>query len=139
METQQTPPQAVNPPPPKPIGGSSSGSIVDSLIGGDRKGIGGALCNDPNGMCLSSLGTTVDPSKSGVYTSIARMAAMLEGSRGGDTPLICIETDKAAVLVKEYHGGHTVALRVPVSNREGTGAEDSVEDPNGGRMKSLDI
>ena len=134
---------------------------VESLLSGDRVGIGGILCNDPNGLCLISKGkmtgsreaTTedteninptssvsgtasgagngnVDEDKSGCYTSLVRLASQLqdfqqqqqqeEGDLGSSatatstgTPLITIETDIDAILVKEYDGGHTIAMRVP--------------------------
>lgn len=139
---QQEPSADVNPPPSSVsinptmstgVGsgrGCSGGGIIDSLISGDRQGVGGALCNDPTGLCLVSKGK-IDSSKSGVYTSIVRLASQLDSGGEGEVPLISIETDKAALLVKEYDG-HTVAIRVPVSaiadERSGDmGAENSSE------------
>jgi len=83
---------------------------------------GGALCNDRNGQCLGSRGN-IDASQSGIYTSIAKLASMLDsGSNLGsneqqqqqlaEVPLVTIQTDKATLLVKEY-GGRTVVFRVP--------------------------
>lgn len=105
-------------------GGASTGSpgkgarngLVQSLLSGDREGIGGATCNDRNGLCLGSRGA-MDASKSGVFTSLVKLAAQLDP--GSDPPLITIETDKAALLVKEYDG-HAVALRVPVRDNAAT-------------------
>jgi len=112
-------------PPPIPTNnndGSGAGNdqsadpLVESLLSSDRETQGaaksGALCNDPSGLCLGSRGA-IDSSKSGIYTSLVRLAAQID--HGGDTndvPLITIETQDSAVLVKEYDG-HTVALRVP--------------------------
>mmetsp|Transcript_7235 Transcript_7235/g.10222 ORF Transcript_7235/g.10222 Transcript_7235/m.10222 type:complete len:145 (-) Transcript_7235:115-549(-) len=124
----------MNRPPPIPTnnntdGNDSSGDpLVESLLSVDRGGgessggsgsatTGGALCNDPSGLCLGSRGA-IDSSKSGIYTSLVRLAAQID--HGGDTndvPLITIETKDSAVLVKEYDG-HTVALRVPVTTKE---------------------
>ncbi|KAL7465423.1 hypothetical protein ACHAXS_005744 [Conticribra weissflogii] len=82
---------------------------------------GGALCNDQNGLCLGVRGN-IDASKSGVYTSIAKLAMLLDnGSKNNsnEVPLVSIQTDQAAFLVKEY-GGRTVVFRVPASE-EGNG------------------
>ena len=91
---------------------------------------GGALCNDSLGLCIGSRGT-IDTSQSGMYTTIARLAARLgqndnedeqdlnRQSRGGEdgtsnavAPLVTIETDRATLLVKEYEG-NAVVFRVP--------------------------
>uniref|UniRef100_A0A6S9CT86 Late endosomal/lysosomal adaptor and MAPK and MTOR activator 5 n=1 Tax=Ditylum brightwellii TaxID=49249 RepID=A0A6S9CT86_9STRA len=73
---------------------------------------GGALCNDLSGLCLGARGE-IETSKSGVYTSIARLASQLDSGReGGDVPLITIQTNRSALLIKEYYG-HAVVLRVP--------------------------
>jgi hypothetical protein len=87
--------------------------LVDSLVTGDRQGLGGILCNDPSGLCLSSKGE-IDHSNSGVYTNLVRLASQLrqQGEATDSAPLITIETDSSALLVKEYDG-HAVALRVP--------------------------
>lgn len=97
--------------------------LVQSLLSGDGKGVGGALCNDPDGMCLGSRGD-IDDSKSGVYTSLVKLASQLDP--GSEPPLITIETDKAALLVKEYDG-HAVALRVPVTENEGANGTGNPE------------
>lgn len=77
----------------------------------------GVLCNDPSGLCLGFRGS-VDSTKSGIYGSIARLAAQLDGSNGGvDVPLVSVETNKAATLIKEYDG-HAVVLRTPVTVKE---------------------
>lgn len=93
-------------------GKGARNGLVQSLLSGDREGIGGAICNDRNGLCLGAKGA-MDASKSGVYTSLVKLASKLDP--GSEPPLITIETDKAALLVKEY-GGHAVALRVPVTD-----------------------
>eukprot|EP00567_Pseudictyota_dubia_P003805 CAMPEP_0197446384 /NCGR_PEP_ID=MMETSP1175-20131217/11349_1 /TAXON_ID=1003142 /ORGANISM="Triceratium dubium, Strain CCMP147" /LENGTH=110 /DNA_ID=CAMNT_0042977491 /DNA_START=43 /DNA_END=375 /DNA_ORIENTATION=- len=87
----------------------------------------GVLCNDPSGLCLGFRGS-VDSSKSGTYTSIARLAAQLDGSNGGvDIPLVSVETDKAATLIKEYDG-HAVVLRTPVIVKK---KEEEIADTDG--------
>mmetsp|Transcript_14510 Transcript_14510/g.17508 ORF Transcript_14510/g.17508 Transcript_14510/m.17508 type:complete len:142 (+) Transcript_14510:79-504(+) len=96
----------------------SADPLVESLLSSDRDNThgaaatSGALCNDPSGLCLGSRGA-IDSSKSGIYTSLVRLAAQIDhGGHTNDVPLITIETQDSAVLVKEYDG-HTVALRVP--------------------------
>lgn len=96
-------------------GKGARNELVQSLMSGDREGIGGAICNDRNGLCLGCRGA-MDASKSGIYTSLIKLAAQLDP--GSEPPLITIETDKAALLVKEYDG-HAVALRVPVTDNTG--------------------
>jgi len=86
--------------------------LVQSLLSGDREGVGGAICNDRNGLCLGSRGA-MNASTSGVFTSLVKLASQLDP--GSEPPLITIETDKTALLVKEYDG-HAVALRVPVTD-----------------------
>jgi Ragulator complex protein LAMTOR5 len=107
---------------------SQSASLVDSLVSGDREGVGGILCNDSSGLCLASRGTMMgETGNSGVYTSLVRLASQLhqQGDSNGDaTPLITIETEKSAVLVKEYDG-HVIAVRVPsVATPEGTATSE---------------
>ena len=109
----------------------------------------GILCNDANGLCLGYRGT-IDASQSGTYTSLTKLASLLDGSMmdgtahnsGGDNgakgsegeeesgaaasaaPIVSIQTDKATILLKEYGGGRTVAVRVPniveVAEKNGT-------------------
>eukprot|EP00579_Thalassiosira_antarctica_P022370 CAMPEP_0201991098 /NCGR_PEP_ID=MMETSP0904-20121228/93721_1 /ASSEMBLY_ACC=CAM_ASM_000553 /TAXON_ID=420261 /ORGANISM="Thalassiosira antarctica, Strain CCMP982" /LENGTH=126 /DNA_ID=CAMNT_0048545399 /DNA_START=79 /DNA_END=462 /DNA_ORIENTATION=+ len=89
---------------------------------------GGALCNDRNGQCLGSRGN-IDASQSGVYTAIAKLASQLDstvdGSRSNqqEVPLVSIQTEKAALLVKEY-GGRTVVFRVPTEAENSEAAGD---------------
>eukprot|EP00580_Thalassiosira_gravida_P008511 CAMPEP_0201643460 /NCGR_PEP_ID=MMETSP0493-20130528/28239_1 /ASSEMBLY_ACC=CAM_ASM_000838 /TAXON_ID=420259 /ORGANISM="Thalassiosira gravida, Strain GMp14c1" /LENGTH=180 /DNA_ID=CAMNT_0048117883 /DNA_START=28 /DNA_END=570 /DNA_ORIENTATION=- len=106
---------------------------------------GGALCNDRNGQCLGSRGN-IDASQAGIYTSIAKLASMLDsGSNVGsdqqqlEVPLVTIQTEKAALLVKEY-GGRTVVFRVPaesaINNNEttvGGGGEQVVAGGDAGK------
>ena len=100
---------------------------------------GGALINDQNGLCLGSQGDISTTNNSGVYTSIAKLANMLDstvdGSSGSssnsqqaDVPLVSIQTEKAALLVKEY-GGRTVVFRVPTEaeNKSESGSGDNEE------------
>jgi len=91
--------------------------LVDSIISGDRQG--GILCNDPSGLCVAS--QNLDVSQSGVYTSLLRLASQLQqqGEATDSSPLITIETDTSAILVKEYDG-HAVALRVPATGEDAT-------------------
>lgn len=92
-----------------------SNPLVESLVAGDRQGVGGILCNDTSGLCLSSDGA-IESANSGVYTNLVRLAAQLQQGEATDAaPLITIETDSAAVIVKEYHG-HAVALKVPTTS-----------------------
>ena len=99
---------------------------------------GGALINDQNGLCLGSQGD-ISTNNSGVYTSIAKLANMLDstvdGSSGSssnqqqaEVPLVSIQTEKAALLVKEY-GGRTVVFRVPTEaeNKSEGGSGDNEE------------
>ena len=110
---------------------------------------GGALINDQNGLCLGSQGD-ISTNNSGVYTSIAKLANMLDntvdGSSGSSSsnspqqaknPLVSIQTEKASLLVKEY-GCRTVVFRVPTEtenksegssgdNEEGAGENASKE------------
>jgi hypothetical protein len=105
-----------------------SNPLVDSLISGDRR-VGGILCNDRSGLCLSSAGA-IDSSNSGVYTNLVRLATQLQqqGKATDSTPLITIETYSSAIIVKEYDG-HAVALKVPsaspteVANGDEAGAD----------------
>ena len=100
-----------------------SGLLAERLAAG-----GGALCNDERGLCLGSRGD-VDASAAGVYTSIAKLAGQLddgvEGGGGGgarrEAPLVTLQTETAALLVKEY-GGRTVVFRVPKEAGSGEGA-----------------
>lgn len=119
--------------------GSEQQSLVDRIVSGEtgHDGVGGILCNDPSGLCLAargSLNTRNHIANSGGYTNLIRLASQLQGasknedqqqqqpqqqpSGGGvgasttELPLITIEYDDSAVLVKEYDG-HVVALRVP--------------------------
>lgn len=102
-----------------------SGLLAERMAEG-----GGALCNDRNGLCLGSRGN-IDASNSGVYTAIAKLASQLDstvdGSGGNrqEVPLVSIQTEKAAILVKEY-GGRTVVFRCPADadKSEAAGAGD---------------
>jgi hypothetical protein len=110
-------------------------SLAESLLTGERAGVGGFLCNDPNGLCLVAKGKmmTNDPtnSNSGVYTSLVRLASQLQEhqlqrpsvikestTHNSSSTLITIETDTTAILVKEYDG-YAVAMRVPRTETRG--------------------
>ena len=112
---------------------ADSRAAIDLVLSRPNEDGGGALCNDPAGLCLHSRGN-IDASKSGSYTSLARLAARLDGGNGVEAPLISIETDKAATLVKEY-AGHAVVLRVPVAkNRKEEGSDGEAEPLNEARQ-----
>lgn len=112
-----------------------SGLLAERMAEG-----GGALCNDQNGLCLGHQGD-INATNSGVYTSIAKLASQLDSSidgKGNTTnnqqqaiPLVTIQTDKAALLVKEY-GGRTVVFRVPSKSVDAIGDEGGNEDGQGG-------
>ena len=105
----------------KPVDGRAA---IDMVLSRDNSDGGGALCNDPAGLNLHSRGN-IDASKAGSYTSLARLATQLDGGGGVEAPVISIETDKAAIIVKEY-AGHCVVLRVPTTKvEEGAGAADA--------------
>lgn len=104
---------------------------------------GGALCNDKNGLCLGYEGS-IEASKSGIYTSIARIASLLDNTIDGssasssssaksngnlkkennEVPLISIQTEQATLLIKEY-GGRTIVFRVPAEVDENAGGRES--------------
>ncbi|EEC50855.1 predicted protein [Phaeodactylum tricornutum CCAP 1055/1] len=100
-------------------GRSQSESLIHSMVSGDRAHVGGLLCNDPAGLCLATRGN-MGNEDSGTYTNLVRLASQLqpdskESSSDGAiyaAPLITIETESSAILVKEYDG-HAVAIRVP--------------------------
>lgn len=93
---------------------------------------GGALCNDHSGQCLGSRGN-IDASKSGVFTAIAKLASQLDstvdgtGSNLREVPLVSIQTEEAALLVKEY-GGRTVVFRVPTDADKAAGDREQMGD-----------
>mmetsp|Transcript_7753 Transcript_7753/g.16596 ORF Transcript_7753/g.16596 Transcript_7753/m.16596 type:complete len:130 (-) Transcript_7753:206-595(-) len=109
---------------------SSAPQGMDGILAERMATGGGALCNDQNGLCLGVRGN-IDASKSGVYTSIAKLAMLLDNGSQDDSnevPLVSIQTDQAALLVKEY-GGRTVVFRVPAS--EGGNGDQVGEIENG--------
>mmetsp|Transcript_14109 Transcript_14109/g.29669 ORF Transcript_14109/g.29669 Transcript_14109/m.29669 type:complete len:130 (-) Transcript_14109:212-601(-) len=109
---------------------SSAPQGMDGILAERMATGGGALCNDQNGLCLGVRGN-IDASKSGVYTSIAKLAMLLDNGSQDDSnevPLVSIQTDQAAFLVKEY-GGRTVVFRVPAS--EGGNGDQVGEIENG--------
>ena len=119
-----------------------SGLLAERMAEG-----GGALCNDENGLCLGTQGN-IDASQSGCYTAISKLAKQLDstvdGSGGnnttGEVPLISIQTENAALLVKEY-GGQTVVFRVPTeaqNNREGAGDTEATGEGQGGSDEAPD-
>lgn len=120
---------------------SSLDTLFDTTTG-DR----GILCNDPTGLCIASKGN-IDSHNAGVYTSLMRLASKLpevkSASDSGASPLITIEYESHAIIVKEYDG-HVVALRVPMSsgnsadstrsdlsaNESGVGSSDNLHHAN---------
>ena len=98
---------------------------------------GGALINDQNGLCLGSQGD-ISTTNSGVYTSIAKLANMLDNTVDGsgsssdsqqqaEVPIVSIQTEKAALIVKEY-GGRTVVFKVPTTEAENKSESSSSGD-----------
>ena len=81
----------------------------------------GILCNDQTGLCLAWSGAvdSTDASNAGIYTNLTRLASKLSQNNDDAAPLITLETESAAWLVKEYDGGHAVALKVPSQTTEG--------------------
>ena len=125
--------------------GSSNGNNqtdgISKLLAERMTEGGGALCNDQNGLCLGYEGS-IEASKSGIYTSIAKLASLLDSSVDGssktaaakgnnikkgnnEVPLVSIQTDQATLLVKEY-SGRTIVFRVPAEG-DGTLMESSGE------------
>ena len=106
------------------------------------EGGGGMLCNDENGLCLGSRGN-MDTSKAGIYTSIAKLASLLDSTVDGlggvavaggglseEVPIVTIHTEKSEFIVKEY-SGRTVVFRVPAIKDTG-GGDDTAEEIMGG-------
>ena len=96
------------------MNGRGSSALVDSIVSGDREGVGGILCNDPQGLCVASKGSLADDD-SGVFTNLVRLAAQLPG--GDQAPLITLETADKAILVKDY-AGYAVAVQIPKKSTE---------------------
>ena len=132
-----------------PASNSSKTDGIQTLLAERMAEGGGALCNDQNGLCLGYEGS-IEASKSGIYTSIARIAGLLDNSIDGssastsssakkdttnnmkkennEVPLISIQTEQATLLVKEY-GGRTIVFRVPAEVEESAdGMMDSAGD-----------
>jgi hypothetical protein len=115
-------------------GANDSSDGIQKLLAERMATGGGALCNDPNGLCLGYEGS-IDASKSGIYTSIAKLAGMLSSSSSSsssnnnssknnnakkgnnEVPMVSIQTERASLLVKEY-GGRTIVFRVPNADEE---------------------
>jgi hypothetical protein len=110
---------------------SSKNVIVDSLIGGEgRSKEGGVLCNDVNGLCLISEGAMRGENNSGVYTNLVKLASQLSPQTlaNHNPPLITLESQASAVLIKEYDG-RTVAIQVPSGqDTSHTNLNDSLEE-----------
>ena len=133
-----------------PASNSSKTDGIQTLLAERMAEGGGALCNDQNGLCLGYEGS-IEASKSGIYTSIARIAGLLDNTVDGssastsssstnkkdnnnmkketnEVPLISIQTEQATLLVKEY-GGRTIVFRVPAEVEESVdGMMDSAGD-----------
>ena len=107
---------------------SSSSPLVDSIVAGDRQGVGGILCNDSRGLCVATQGapTLASPQDSGIYTSLVRLTSKLQQPTGEDpseAPLITLETSDKAILVKDY-AGYAVAVQIPKKSLSLTDAAD---------------
>ena len=131
-----------------PASNSSKTDGIQTLLAERMAEGGGALCNDQNGLCLGYEGS-IEASKSGIYTSIARIAGLLDNTVDGssastsssvkkdtttnmkkennEVPLISIQTEQATLLVKEY-GGRTIVFRVPAEVEESVDGMDSSGD-----------
>jgi hypothetical protein len=85
----------------------------------------------------------MDTSKAGIYTSIAKLASLLDSTVDGlggvavaggglseEVPLVTIHTEKSEFIVKEY-SGRTVVFRVPAIKDTG-GGDDTAEEIMGG-------
>lgn len=119
---------------PRALHSSKKDAIVDSLIGGEsRSKVGGVLCNDTSGLCLISEGAMRgETNNSGVYTNLVKLASQLSPHQAHhanhNTPLITLESQASAVLIKEYDG-RTVAIQVPSGhNTSHLSSNDPVED-----------
>jgi Ragulator complex protein LAMTOR5 len=104
------------------LSGTKTSPLVESLISGDRAGVGGILANDVNGLCLVSKGNMPMSHESGDYTNLTRLASKLtpyaNSGSNSSPPLITIEMEgPTSLLIKEYDG-HTVALQVPNATKE---------------------
>ena len=148
MENQSLPsrslPASPRPPPvkksaqpPSAAGGHDTAQGMSGLLAARLAEGGGALCHDPNGLCLGSRGR-IDAGKGGVYAAIAKLASQLDGTVDGTTgggppevPLVTIQTEKASLLVKEY-GGRTVVFRCPSEADAGESAGKAGGDEDGG-------
>mmetsp|Transcript_28147 Transcript_28147/g.41577 ORF Transcript_28147/g.41577 Transcript_28147/m.41577 type:complete len:98 (+) Transcript_28147:89-382(+) len=75
------------------------------------------ICNDPNGLCLVARGEDMNPSTSGVYTSMWKLASKLVVDDEQPLKRVVIETTSSTTFVKEFEG-HTVARKVPVITQE---------------------
>ena len=93
------------------------------MSGGDRNVtiMGGILCNDPQGLCLRSKGIVKGSSGDlGVHPNLVRLASQLPSSGSSDrkvAPLITIETDTTAILVKEYAGHNEAQMKLSAMER----------------------
>lgn len=93
------------------------------------------MCCDVNGLCVKKIGSDdLQPSHSGSYTAIIRLASKLSGissqtteSSSESTPskpvTVTIETDQSSTVAKRY-GQHTVVIKVPASKAINENDED---------------
>ena len=75
-----------------------------------------ALCIDASGLCIGSRGEkgAINPLKSGNFATLLSLASRLDNKQvNASTPLVSIETDSSAYIIKEYDG-NTVVMKVPV-------------------------
>lgn len=74
-----------------------------------------ALCIDSYGLCIGKRGGEIDAGKSGNFAAALSLASRLDtGDGSASMPLLSIETESSAYLVKEYDG-NTVVLKVPTA------------------------
>lgn len=99
-----------------------SSTLADSIVSGDRQGVGAILCNDPQGLCVATTGSTA-ATDAGVYTNLVRLAAQLSSPSGQTTaPLITLETADKAILVKDY-AGYALTVQIPKKSSEADESE----------------
>lgn len=67
----------------------------------------------------------MDEAKSGVFTSLVKLASKLDP--GSEPPLIAIETEESVLLIKEYDG-HAVALRRAATGNDASGTSIASKD-----------
>mmetsp|Transcript_6205 Transcript_6205/g.9049 ORF Transcript_6205/g.9049 Transcript_6205/m.9049 type:complete len:109 (+) Transcript_6205:65-391(+) len=91
-----------------------------------------ALCIDSSGLCVGKRGVEIDSGKSGNFAAALSLASRLEtGDGSASIPLLSIEAESFAYLVKEYDG-NTVVLKVPTVVAPDTSQGKQSEGDQGG-------